>query len=540
MVMKVKKFFSAVFVLFFVVCSVSALSIDFTGDGSSSTRSPDSTKRRDDDLVGVIIRTNVEGAEVYINGKLFGTTPIATVDLSATYYNLEIRKSGYDTIRCKIYPRKRYTYTYEFVMQKTCGFINIKNYPSGSSVYVDGSSVSSFPVEVEPGNHTVKVRKFGYEDYKEQVYVENHKTVTVTVSLKTAPFRIRNFSISKNHINPDYSSGMGKVTFSFEVTNDGSAILSVCDRYGNEVWTHEYRSFSTWNQSITWNGRDNFGNSLPDGQYTVKLYSFDYDESLPLKIDRSLIYPLSTYTPEGSGIGSLPCAFGDGVNYVKLFLDFGPVIDLSGEAGQLYSLPVTGGIIIDFGHYNELAFSFGAGTATQSDLVDTVPAMFGASFKRNISVALDSNLKFNIAPLINYNYCTEFFYGPSGTNIGTGLGLGLAMGLEGKKLYLGATGEYFFGATKAKPAKYQGDDSVKGENILKYGAVLSAVPARNLRTSVFGAMYNNKILEGGIELITMPGSGAFCFDAKASLLTDITSNDKNMVINAKFGLSYLF
>ena len=53
-------------------------------------------------------------------------------------------------------------------------------------------------------------------------------------------------------------------------------------------------------------------------------------------------------------------------------------------------------------------------------------------------------------------------------------------------------------------------------------------------------MTNNKVLEGGVEFITMPGSGAFCFDAKASVITDLSSENKNMFINAKFGLSYLF
>ena len=149
MYMKFKKYFSLVLVFLFTVCALSAASMEFEYDGG--VRNPDSTKRRDDELIGVIIKANVE-AEVYINGKLFGKTPVATVDLSATYYNLELRKSGYDTIRCKIYPRRRYTYVYEFVMQRTCGFINVKNYPSGSMVYVDGTRVSSFPMEVDPGS----------------------------------------------------------------------------------------------------------------------------------------------------------------------------------------------------------------------------------------------------------------------------------------------------------------------------------------------------------------------------------------------------
>lgn len=539
MSMKVKKIISSVFILFFVWSALSALSITF--NSGESTRDPDHTKRRDDDLVGVIIKTNVDDAEVYINGKYFGSTPLATVDLSVTHYDVEIRKSGYDTINCRIYPRRRYTYTYEFVMQKTCGYINVKNLPAGSLLYVDGSRQSSSPIEVSPGNHTIKVRKFGYEDYSERVYVENHKTVNVSVSLKTAPFRISNFKVSKSKINPDYTSGMGKVTFSFEVTNDGAAILSVRDRYGNEVWVKEYNSFTTWEQSVTWNGKDNYGESLPDGQYTVNLYSFDFDQSQPLKIDRSLIYPLSSFTPSGTGIGTLPCAFGDGVNYTKLFVDFGPAFDLSGEKSKLAYMPVSAGIIINFWHFNEFAFSAGAVTAADSSLVSTTPFIFSVSYKRSFSVDLSSNLKFNFAGLIDYNYCSEYNFGPLASNIGSGLDLGLAAGLEGKRVYLGLTGEYSFEGTRQKPKnKAKAEPAIIEGDIIKYGAVLSVMPARNLRTGAWAALYNNKILEGGLEFIAMPGSGAFCFDAKACLLTDISSSDKNLSLNARFGLSYLF
>ena len=522
--MKMKKIFSVVLVFFFAVCTLSALSIEFGYDGS--VRDPDSSKRRDDELVGVIIRANVE-ADIYINGKHFGKTPFATVDLSATHYNLELRRDGYDTISCKIYPRRRYTYTYEFVMQKTCGFISVKNYPSGSYVYVDGSRYSSFPVEVLPGNHTVKVRKFGYEDYSERVYVENHKTVSVNVSLETAPFRISNFEISKSKINPDYTSGIGKVTFSFDVTNDGSAILSVNDRYGNEVWTYEFKSFSTWEQSVTWNGRGNYGEEIPDGQYSVNLYSFDYDKSIPLKIDRSLNYPLSTFTPSGTGIGTLPCAFGDGMNYVKLFVDFGPMISIADSKVQLYSLPITTGIIIDFGHYNELTGSFGVGAATAGG---KNPLLASGSFKRNFVIDLDKNSKIDFAGLIDYNFCSGLNFAPEGSGIGKGLGLGFSAAYETKNLYLGLSGEYSFAKKTAKLP----------QDILTYGAVVSIQPVKNLKASGWAAMTNNKFLEGGIEFIAMPGSGAFCLDAKTSVLKDITSKEKNLMINAKFGLSYLF
>ena len=243
--MNSKKLFLILSLFLVAVCSLSAASV-YAEFEYSSLREPDTTKRRDDELVGVIIKTNIEDAEVFINGEYFGKTPVATVDLDPTYYNLEIRKSGYDTIRCKIYPRRRYTYTYNFTLIKTCGYINVKGAPAGSTIYVDGVSNNSFPLEVAPGSHTVQVRKFGYNDYSETFYVENHKTVNASISLKPAPFTIQDFKISKNVINPDYNSGIGRVNFSFYVTNTGTAILSVNDRYGNQLFVFGERYNKGW------------------------------------------------------------------------------------------------------------------------------------------------------------------------------------------------------------------------------------------------------------------------------------------------------
>ena len=196
---------------------------------------------------------------------------------------------------------------------------------------------------------------------------------------------------------------------------------------------------------------------------------------------------------------------------------------MNGSKISINSMPVTTGIIIDFAKFFELSGSVGAGTACADG---KTPILASGAFKGNFVVNLGSGLKFDFAGLIDYNFCSEDSYGPVGSDIGKGLGFGLAAAFETNSLYVGASGEYSINKTK--------DDT------LKYGAVLSVKPARNLRASAWTAMTNNKVLEGGIEFIAMPGSGAFCFDAKTSVLTDITSKDKNMFINAKFGLSYLF
>ena len=539
--MSFKKLFLALALFFAAVCSLSAVSVDLNLNYDGGLREPDSHKRRDDDLVGLIIKTNVEDAEVYINGKLFGTTPIATVDLSPTYYNLEIRKAGYDTISCKISLRRNYTYTYDFVMIRTCGYLNLTNIPSGSSVYVDGIGQSSFPIETDPGTHSVKVRKFGYEDYSAQVRVENHKTTNHQVSLKVSPFEIRDFKVSKSVINPDYNSGIGRANFSFYVTNDGSAILAVTDRYGNTVWSHEYNSFSTWEQSITWSGQGSGGERLPDGQYTVILYSYDYESSQRIKIDRSMIYPLSVPTASGSGLGNLPCALATGMNYVKLYTTFGPLLSVTDEKMSLYSVPVTAGILVDFADYFEIGASYGVFAAADKAVTQNKsPMKGGVSFKGTGSFDLTSELSLNIAGLMHYNYCSVYDFIPPDVDFGNGFGLGAALGLETSGAYFGLSADYSFGRTMNTRGSLRLSEGEAAANNLKYGIVASLQPTRNLRASAWAAMHNSKKLEAGAEFITMPAASAFCFDAKAWVMTDLDSKGKNLLINAQIGLSYLF
>lgn len=516
--MSVKKLISSVTVFLFAVCMLSAVSYSVE---YSSIREPDTRKRRDDDYVGLIIKTTPDDADIYINGKAFGKSPLATVDLGATTYTLEIRKSGYDTIKCRIQLRKHYTYTYNFVMQKTCGFIDVSNVPSGSTVYVDGVSHSSFPIEVSPGSHTVKVRKFGYQDFSESIYVENHATVGVRVSLITAPFELRNFRVSKKQINPDYKSSIGKITISFSVTNTGSALITINDRYGNTVWSYNFSSFSTWEQSVSWNGFGNDNEVIPDGEYTVNLYSMDYSFSERIKVDRSLSYPLTAYTTSGSGIGTIPCAFSSGVNYTKLSVAFGPECLMSDNSFKVSSFPVTGVMQFGFSKHFEMAGSF---TIYPGMGASNISVRAGGSIKGTASMPIVSSLNLNFAGLLNYNYCNNKSMSMV-NGVLSGFKLGAAAGLEGKSLFLGVSGEYNFNPDG---------------NVMKTGAALSLLPVNNVRASIWGALYNAEVVEAGVEFITMPASTAFSFDVKAYILKELNDTGKNFTANAQIGLSYLF
>ncbi|MCR4900934.1 MAG: PEGA domain-containing protein [Treponema sp.] len=510
--MSVKKIFSVMLVLFTAVFSLSALTIDININGSyEDEREPDSKKRRDDEYTGVIIKTNVSDAQVYINGTHVGDTPYATIDLSPKRYDVEIRKNGYDTIRCKIYPRRYYTYTYNFTMIKTEGFISVKTNPSNADVYIGGSRVSSFPVSVYPGNYTVKVRKFGYQEFVKTVDVENHKTTSVEASLITAPFTISKFEVSKTVINPDYTSAIGKTTVSFYVTNNGSADVYVCDRYGNIVWEYEFSSFNTWEQSVTWDGSGANGDRLPDGIYTIKLSGYGYEFSEKIKLDRSFSYPLSVFTPSGSGIGTMPFAFASQVSYGKLFFNFGPSLTADSKSVKMNVFPLEGGLVLDFAEHFELAGGIGGNIGSN----DKSTLIASGSLKGTGTINITSGFAMNYAGFVSY------LYNPLKQ---TGAALGISMGMETSLLYAGMSAEYIF----SKNRDY------------KYGAALSLTPSKNFKVSAWSNVINNNALEGGVEFVSMPGTGAFCIDAKAWIETPLTTNKENVEINGQIGLSYFF
>ncbi len=79
-----------------------------------------------------------EGAQIYINGKSFGKTPLTVAGLQAGQYKIRIQKNGFDGISRDAYIRAGRTNTVEFVLLRNTGGIDLIVNPPGVSVYVNG------------------------------------------------------------------------------------------------------------------------------------------------------------------------------------------------------------------------------------------------------------------------------------------------------------------------------------------------------------------------------------------------------------------
>ena len=123
------------------------------------------------DACGSIEVKNVlEGADVYINGKHYGTTPLLIPKIKTGEYELKLMKIGFPTKTKSITVKRDECLTIEQVQDwKYYKEITINTNYNGAKVYVDGSYAGNSPLKIllAYGTHVVKV------DHKEGLQTQN-------------------------------------------------------------------------------------------------------------------------------------------------------------------------------------------------------------------------------------------------------------------------------------------------------------------------------------------------------------------------------
>ena len=130
------------------------------------------------------VTSNPSGAEVYINGEKKGKTPL-TLYLPPDEYTIKIKKEGYTTFIKRITLSSGQYLSINAELVKENGTLHVDSEPSEAYVYVDGQLVGRTPLEVAlpVGEHTIVVKKEGYETYTKVVTISVGETVDIHIQL---------------------------------------------------------------------------------------------------------------------------------------------------------------------------------------------------------------------------------------------------------------------------------------------------------------------------------------------------------------------
>jgi len=138
------------------------------------------------------------------------------------------------------------------------------------------------------------VRRFGYSEYEQSLQIQPEQTAYVQVQLQKAPFQLHDISVSRVRFNPSNPGPPGTTLIRFQVSSYGSGTVTIQSADGRPVSdagvrTFVVNNFDTWNQHVSWDGRDASGKVVPDGTY-VALVELQSAEGGALQQDTAVIH----------------------------------------------------------------------------------------------------------------------------------------------------------------------------------------------------------------------------------------------------------
>lgn len=257
-------------------------------------------------LASLSVRSDIRRASVWLDYQMRGTVPLDLTGIKPGTHILVIKADGYydASITLSLAADTKTTLSTSLILKT--GFLDVRVQPATASVIIDEQSYAPGIIELGTGQKTVTLKAFGYTEQTFSVFVPERLYASISAELSKATFEARGFELSQRRFNPRNPGINGLIRASFTVSATGSALIEIMGPDGETIVKDTMGTFNDWSQSYTWDGRDEFGKPLSDGDYTIALtvtpgagieseresYSF----SASMLLDQSLIVvPTGSY-----------------------------------------------------------------------------------------------------------------------------------------------------------------------------------------------------------------------------------------------------
>lgn len=316
---------------------------------SAATASPSPAEETEEEELpleaetGLEIRTSPSRARIEIDGRYYGTSPLL-LDLPSGNYTIFAEKSGYYPGSASVsYTEGEYLEVY-IDLDEITGFLLADVEPAGAEVRSGFRTIRpGEPAELRIGTYQVEVSAFGYETVRRTVTVEEDETTLLQLVLEEAPFRIDYFSVARERFDPADPGRYGETAASVSVSGPGSGTFTVTGPGGGAVAGPREILFTERWSRIAWDGRDERGDILPEGNYLLRLSAAGEDGAMEergaVAIDRTI--DLRARPVYGGVSGALFCPLPGSLPAGSVQ---GGLIALAHAEGALYMLPAAASI----------------------------------------------------------------------------------------------------------------------------------------------------------------------------------------------------
>jgi len=280
---------------------------------------------------GLVIYTNPAGVRVFIDGIEQRRTPVVLNHLPQGIYHIRLTRDGYKDreFTVTLFDTSRLVVSIKMEEERGTALVSVNRSPESpgllplnpqlyantlnEEIGISPSDDNIYLLDLPLGYNIIISRAFGWLDESVSVIVNETSQTEANLIMKPALFSIRNPHQTRRRFNPLNSSSLGVSEIRFEVSAPGTGTISVQDSNGSIVYINDLPVFETWHQHITWNGRDNSGEPLPEGKYTIiieasALHQTD-SEDTSIKLETEISYSINIFPLSlESGISGLTFA----------------------------------------------------------------------------------------------------------------------------------------------------------------------------------------------------------------------------------------
>jgi len=147
----------------------------------------------------ILVRTDVPGAIVAVDGRVRGRTPLSLGGISFGPYHLEVRRPGFRSIERDIQISETNavfalgvtlvpstSVSFENLSALELGSLSVQSRPSGAQVTVNGARVGVTPVNVPlpVGRHEIRIEDQGYRMWVTNIEISSARRTQVNASLE--------------------------------------------------------------------------------------------------------------------------------------------------------------------------------------------------------------------------------------------------------------------------------------------------------------------------------------------------------------------
>lgn len=137
----------------------------------------------------VLITSSPSGAQVSMDGKSMGITPLVIRDLKQGEYTAYLSMRGHASVPVKFSVTSERPVLAAARMDSNMGTLNITSSPSRARVFIDGTEVGETPCRTErqEGKYTIRLERAGCNPEERSVYVPRRRTARLHVKLGEKP-----------------------------------------------------------------------------------------------------------------------------------------------------------------------------------------------------------------------------------------------------------------------------------------------------------------------------------------------------------------